>query len=211
MSRQLTAYLTAAIGAGLIAAVAVLSVRSQDPALAGIGLAAAIGVLAILTAGGRFGLGVLDPAWTLALLLRGRLGVADLLPLWAAQAVGALVFGALGRWVVDDLRQWSVIDQPDLAPAAVVVALVALVGSWVVVAVDAGRAPAAAAGLPALGGAAALPPPFAAAANPAALFALGVAGIADWEYVFFVTVAAFAGAVVGALTSPILEPTTASR
>jgi|GEM_PF-5844996 aquaporin Z len=211
MSRQLTAYLTAAIGAGVIAAVAVLSVRAQDPALAGVGLAAAIGLLAILTANGRFGLGVLDPAWTLALLLRGRLGVADLLPLWAAQAVGALVFGALARWVVDDLRQWSVIDQPDLAPAAVVVALIALVGSWVVVAVDGGRAPAAAAGLPALGGAAALPPPFAAAANPAALFALGVAGIAEWEYVFFVSIAAFGGAVIGALTSPILEPSTAGR
>ena len=208
MGRQLTAYLAAVVGAGVVAAMAVLSVRAQDPALAGVGLAAAVAVMAILTVGTRFGVGVLDPAWSLALMVRGRVRVGDLLPLWAAQAVGAVAFGALARWVVDDLRQWSIIEQPDIAPAAVVVAVVAFVGTWVALAVDARRAPAAATGLPALGVSAALPPTFAAAANPAALFALGVAGVAEWEYVFFVTLAAFAGAVLGALTGPILEPTT---
>lgn len=211
MGRQLTAYLAAAVGAGVVAAIAVLSVRAQDPALAGVGLAAAVAVMAILTVDTRFGVGVHDPAWALSLMIRGRLGVGDLLPIWAAQAVGAVAFGALARRVVDDLRQWSIIEQPDIAPAAVVVAIVAFVGTWVAVAVDARRAPAAAAGLPALGASAALPPTFAAAANPAALFALGVAGVAEWEYVFFVTVAAFAGAVVGALATPLLAPSTAER
>jgi hypothetical protein len=211
MRRQWTAYLAAVVGAGVVAAIAVLSVRAQDPALAGVGLAAAVAVMAILTVDTRFGVGVLDPAWSLSLMIRGRLRVGDLLPIWAAQAVGALAFGALARWLVDDLRQWSIIEQPDIVAAAVVVAIVAFVGSWLAVAVDARRAPAAAAGLPALGVGAALPPTFAAAANPAALFALGVAGVAEWEYVFFVAVAAFAGAVLGALATPILEPAPAER
>jgi glycerol uptake facilitator-like aquaporin len=208
MGRQLTAYLATVVGAGVVAAITVLSVRAQDPALAGVGLAAAVAVMAILTVDTRFGVGILDPAWSLSLMIRGRIRVADLLPLWAAQAVGAVAFGALARWLVDDLRQWSIIEQPDIAPAAVVVALLAFVGTWVAVAVDTRRVPAAAAGLPALGVSAALPPTFAAAANPAGLFALGVAGVAEWEYVFFVTVAAFAGAVLGALTTPIVQPTT---
>lgn len=211
MRRQWTAYLAAVVGAGVVAAIAVLSVRAQDPTLAGVGLAAAVAVMAILTVDTRFGVGVLDPAWSLSLMIRGRLRVGDLLPIWAAQAVGAVAFGALARWLVDDLRQWSIIEQPDIAPAAVVVAMVAFVGSWLAVAVDARRALAAAAGLPALGVSAALPPTFAAAANPAALFALGVAGVAEWEYVFFVAVAAFAGAVLGALATPILEPAPAER
>jgi glycerol uptake facilitator-like aquaporin len=211
MRQQWTAYLAAVVGAGVVAAITVLSVRAQDPALAGVGLAAAVAVMAILTVDTRFGVGVLDPAWALSLMVRGRLRVGDLLPLWAAQAVGAVAFGALARWLVDDLGQWSIIEQPDIAPAAVVVAIVAFVGAWVAVAVDARRAPAAAAGLPALGASAALPPTFAAAANPAALFALGVAGVAEWEYVFFVTVAAFAGAVLGALTTSVLEPTPAEQ
>jgi len=204
MSRLLAAYLTAAVGAGIVAAVTVLTVRAQDPALAGVGLAAAVGVLAVLTVDTRFGIGGIDPAWSLILLLRGRISVGDLLPLWAAQAVGAVALGALARWVVDDLRQWSIVEQPGIAPAAVVVALVALVGAWVALAVDGRRAPAPAAGLPALAASAALPPTFAAAANPAALFALGVAGVAEWDYVFFVTLAAFGGAVAGALTAPLL-------
>jgi hypothetical protein len=211
MSRLLAAYLTAAVGAGIVAAVTVLSVRAQDPALAGVGLAAAVGVLAVLTVDTRFGIGGIDPAWTLMLLLRGRIDVGDLLPVWAAQAVGAVALGALARWVVDDLRQWSIVEQPDIAPAAVVVALVALVGTWVALAVDGRRAPAPTAGLPALAGAAALPPTFAAAANPAALFALGVAGVAEWDYVFFVTLAAFGGAVLGAVTAPLLQSATAAE
>jgi glycerol uptake facilitator-like aquaporin len=188
-----------------------LSVRAQDPALAGVGLAAAVGVLAVLTVDTRFGIGGIDPAWTLMLLLRGRIDVGDLLPVWAAQAVGTVALGALARWVVDDLRQWSIVEQPDIAPAAVVVALVALVGTWVALAVDGRRAPAPTAGLPALAGAAALPPTFAAAANPAALFALGVAGVAEWDYVFFVTLAAFGGAVLGAVTAPLLQSATAAE
>jgi glycerol uptake facilitator-like aquaporin len=193
--------LAAGLASGLVAAVAVLSVRAQDAALAGLGLAATIGLLAILTRATPATVGSVDPAWTLALLLRGRIRPADLLPTWAAQAVGAVAAGALAGWIVDDLRQWSIIDQPEVVPAAIVVALVALAGAWTATAAATDRAPVAACGLPAVGAAAALPPTFAAAANPAALFALGVSGVAEWEYVFFTTLAGFGGAVVGSLVA----------
>lgn len=195
--------LLAAVASGIVAGVAVLSVRAKDPALAGLGLAAAVGLLSILTRQAPATVGAVDPAWTLALLLRGKVGPSELLPIWAAQAVGAVAFGALAGWVVDDLRQWTIIEQPDLVPAAVVVAMAALAGAWIAIAAAGGQAPAAACGLPALGVAAALPPSFAAAANPAALFALGVAGVADWEYVFFTTLAAFGGAVLGSLVAAL--------
>lgn len=204
-------YLAAVAGAGVVAGVSVLSVRTQDPALAGVAIAAVVGVMAILAAGGPLGIGAVDPAWTLALLVGRRVGIADLLPVWAAQAVGAVALGALARWVVDELPPWAVVEQPDVAPAAVVVALVALVGSWVALTAEAGRASPVAAGLPALGAGAALPPTFAAAANPAALFALGVAGVAAWDYVFFTALAAFGGAVLGAITVPVFAPTAARR
>jgi aquaporin Z len=204
-------YLTAVAGAGVVAGVTVASVRTQDPALAGVAIAAAVGLLAILTAAGPLGVAAVDPAWTLALLVRRRVGIADLLPIWAAQAVGAVAFAALARWVVDELPAWSVVEQPDVAPAAVLVGLAGLVGSWVAIGVDAGRAAPIALGLPALVAAVALPPTFAAGANPAGLFALGVGGVAEWDYVFFTAVAAFGGAVLGAITAPIFAGTTAER
>jgi aquaporin Z len=206
MARELLGYLTAAIAAGVVSGLAVLSVRTQDPTLAGLGIAAVVGLAAVLTVGGRLGIGAVDPAWALALLVRRRIEVADLLPIWAAQAIGAVAFGALARWVVDDLQPSAIAEQPDVAPTAVVLALIGLLGAWVALAADAGRAAPIAAGLPALGASTALSPTFAAAANPAALFALGVSGVADWDYVFFAAVAAFAGALVGAITAPLLRP-----
>jgi aquaporin Z len=211
MARELLGYLTAAIAAGIVAGLAVLSVRTQDPALAGLGIAATVGLGAVLTVGGRIGIGAVDPAWALALLVRRRIELADLLPIWAAQAIGAVACGALARWIVDDLQPWAVVEQPDVAPAAVVLALIGLLGAWVALAADAGRTAPVAAGLPALGASTALPPTFAAAANPAALFALGVGGVADWDYVFFAAVAAFVGALVGAITAPLLRPVAAEH
>jgi glycerol uptake facilitator-like aquaporin len=169
-----------------------------------VGIAATVAIMAVVTAGGRLGIGACDPAWMLALLIRRRVGLGDLLPVWAAQAVGAVAFGALARQVVDELPPWSVVEQPKVAPAVVVLAIVAVAGAWVVLTVDAGRAAPIAAGLPALGAAAVVAPTFAAAANPAALFALGVAGVAEWTYVFFATLAALGGAVLGAVTVPLL-------
>jgi aquaporin Z len=204
-------YLAAVAGAGVVAGVSVVSIRTQDPALAGIAIAAAVAVLAVLAVGSSLGIAAVDPAWTLALLVRRRIGIADLLPIWAAQAVGAVALGALARWVVDELPAWSVVEQPDVVPAAAVLALVGLVSSWTAIAADSARASAVATGLPALVAGAAVPPTFAAAANPAALFALGVGGVAEWGYVFFTALAAFGGAVLGAISVPMFAPATAQR
>lgn len=193
--------------------VTVVTARATDPATAVLAVAAAslLAVLGLRRLDRSAGtLGLLDPAWALALLVRRRLPGVALVPAWAASIVGGLVGGLLGSVVVDRLPRLLVQDQPDLVVAGVVLAVAGVASgwtaSWADVAAD-GRSAAearAAAGstvLPAVSGAAAVPALFVGAANPAVLFAVGVAGQADWTYVTVavtsLTVAVVVTAVLG--------------
>lgn len=185
----------------------VLGLRTLDPAVALLALAATVAALATLVARiGPGSLGLLDPAWSLSLLLRGRVPVWDLLPTWAAHAVGAAGAGLLGSTLVDDLPVRSPSAEPDLLPALVVLATAAVLGAWLAAHADEQRAVPAVAGLPTIAAGVVLPAAFVAAVNPAALFGLGVAGVAGWTYVFFTALTIVAAAVLAGLTYRLLAP-----
>ncbi|MGH3497441.1 MAG: hypothetical protein ACRDP1_08255 [Nocardioidaceae bacterium] len=201
-------YLRSAVLVGWITFATVVATRAADPIDGAVASAAAVAVACALAArsGSKDDLALLNPAWSLAALLRGRLRITDLLPLWAAAAVGGLLLGMAGAAVVHRLPALSVTNRPDLLPAGVVLAVAGFVTAWLVT--SASQSPALLVWAPALTtlvGAALLGGPFAAALNPAVLFGGGVAGIVDWTYAFVMTVVLLATALIGALASRYLD------
>ena len=136
----------------------------------------------------------MDPAWSLTLLVQSRLAPVELLPLWAAQGVGALVGGLAGRELLDRLPQQVPADVPDGVVAVGMVGLAALLGSWLVAA----RSPRATLGLPTLVASAVLPAAATGALNPGVLVAVGLTGLASWTYVLAASLAVAVAAVAGA-------------
>ena len=192
---------------GALTATAVLSVRAADAASALGGLAAATAFGAwCLSHQGASGLAVLNPSWAVALLLRRRLSAGSVLPAWAAAAVGALAFSVLGGWLIRDLPQLTMQDQPPLLPASLVLLLAGVTSAWAAVVGEAPATTALLVAAPVLIAGTALPPAYSAAANPAVLFGLGVAGVASWTYVYVSAIALLAGGVLGGLTATVVVP-----
>lgn len=208
-------HLVAAALVAQLSLVTVVTARAADPATAVLAIAAA-SLIAVLglgrldppSRGVPGALGLLDPAWSLALLVRRRLPATALVPAWAASIVGALVGGLLGGIVVARLPRLLVQDQPDLVAAGIVLGAVGVGSCWTVLWADraAGgksaaeaRAAAGTTALPAISATAALPAVFVGAANPAVLFAVGVSGQADWSYVLVAALCLTAAVVVTAV------------
>jgi aquaporin Z len=57
--------------------------------------------MAMIYAGGHISGGHYNPAVTLAVLVRGRIGIRDVVGYWITQVVGAVIAGALARAVVN--------------------------------------------------------------------------------------------------------------
>jgi aquaporin Z len=64
-------------------------------------LAAGAILMAMIYAGGHISGGHYNPAVTLAVLVRGRIGIRDVVGYWITQVVGAVIAGALARAVVN--------------------------------------------------------------------------------------------------------------
>lgn len=64
-------------------------------------LAAGSSLIAMIYAGGHISGGHYNPAVTLAVLVRGRIGIRDVVGYWITQVVGAVIAGALARAVVN--------------------------------------------------------------------------------------------------------------
>lgn len=197
----------AAVTAALTTAVAAWALRATDPATA----VAAVAVVAVASAWlARFhdtastpGLGLTGPTPLVALALVGRSPVATALPVVAAQVVGAVAAGAAVGAL--DLPGGALVwDQPTLLTAGVLSVLVGLVGAWATLAADAGPV-AWTAATPVTAGAL-LGVGLAAAAHPAAVLGLAVAGALDWPVALVSAVAVLAGAAIGTFVVSWVSP-----
>jgi len=94
--------------------------------------------------------------------------------------------------------------QPDLIPAAIVLAVAGALNAWAVAAPAGAATRSLLATAPVLLAATALPPAFTGAVNPAVLFGLGVAGVASWTYVYVGALAVLAGSIAGGFTAGLV-------
>lgn len=198
----------AAIFGAVITFTSALALRAPDATVAVAAMAAItafVAWLAVLhSAEDSSGLALTSPAAALTLLAVRRAPGSALLPLIAAQVVGAVAggFAALGL----DAQLGGALTWPEPSPVGVgvSVAVLGIVLAWVILVVDGGESPFWTAIGPIVA-AAALGVGFAAALNPAVAVGLATAGILSWTTAGIAAVvgllAAFVGAyVIGAVT-----------
>jgi len=151
------------------------------------------------------GLSLTSPAAAVTLAAVRRTPASTLLPLFAAQIVGAVAagFAALGL----DSQLGGTLTWTDPSPVAVGVgvAFLGLLASWTVLVVD-GDQSAAWAGLGPVASAAALGVGLAAALNPAVVVGLATAGIIGWVTAGIAAGVGLVAAFVGAYVIGILTP-----
>jgi hypothetical protein len=192
----------AALASACVSVVVVLASKAADPVASPLAAAGVVGALAIVSSGlGKGGLAVVDPLWTLVLLLRGSVDVWSLLPLLAAQAIGAWPPGSPPGYLVEDLPVLSLEPEPTLSVLAVICAVAGLLVGLLVVAADDGSAPRVVLALPVMV-AVVVPVWTARAAGLAPVFAGGVAGVSAWTDVLVASLALAAAVVAGAQCRP---------
>ena len=151
------------------------------------------------------GLALSSPAAALTLAAVRRTPASNLLPLLAAQIVGAVTagFAALGL----DRQLGGALTWIDPSPVAVGVgvAFLGLLASWTVLAIDGGETTAWA-GLGPVVSASALGVGLAAALNPAVVVGLATAGIIGWTTAGIAAGAGLAAAFAGAYVIGIFTP-----
>jgi glycerol uptake facilitator-like aquaporin len=151
------------------------------------------------------GLALSNPAVALTLVAVRRFPASSVLPLLAAQVVGAVLggFAALGL----DSSLGGALTWSDPTPLAtgVIVGFLGLLAAWVTLAIDGGESTAWAA-VPPLTSAAALGVGMTAALNPAVVLGLATAGAVSWITAGIAAgaglIAAFAGAYLVNLVTP---------
>lgn len=203
---------TAALGGFLLTATVVVGLRAADAAIT-VGAFALVTVL--LTWYARWGsndagsaLAVTNPIAALALVSVKRLAAADLLPVVAAQVVGAVVAGGLGLLTEDVLGEPLVWTAPTVLVTLVVAVLAGAVATWATLAVDADGPVALAAAAPVVAGAGASLV-LVAVAHPAVLVGLAVTGLVDLTTAGFGIAAALLTSLVAARTVSVLVPRSA--
>ncbi len=199
----------AALLAAITTFVAALALRAPDATLAVLAVAAVAVLttwLAVLhSTDDESGLALTSPAAAVTLALVGRRPAALLLPIIAAQVVGA-VLGGLAALGLDDRLGGSLVwSEPTRVATGVVVALLAILASWVLLAIDGGEHPAWAAVPPLLAGAS-LGVGLAVALNPAAVLGLATAGLLSWTTAAIVAGVGVIVAAVGAYAIALVTP-----
>lgn len=195
-------FLTAILGAVL---------TGSDFAPLGIGAA----LVALVYAGGHISGAHYNPAVSVAVVLRGRLPLAELAPYIGAQLLGALAAYLLSLGIFGDkLDQLpSGLDLSGAVMAALLAEIVftfALV--WVVLNVATSRDHPVnsfyglAIGAIVTAGAFAVGSVSGAAFNPAVTFALTVAGVFEWKWMWLYLLAQFVGGALAGLAFRWVEP-----
>jgi glycerol uptake facilitator-like aquaporin len=199
----------AAILAALTTFVAALALRAADPTLAVLAVAV-FGVLVTWIAGlhstdEESGLALTSPAAALALALVGRRSTSTILPLIAAQVVGAVIGGFAALSLDDRLGDTLVFTEPGKVITGVVVGVLAIVGAWVLFAID-GQVHEAYASVPTILTGASLPLGLTTALNPAAIIGIATANLVPWDIALIAAAAAMLGSAVGAYTMTLVAP-----
>lgn len=189
---------------------AALALRAPDAAVA-------VGAVAVVTAFIAWlaalhstevtsGLALTSPAAALTLVAVRRTRAGDLLPLIAAQVVGAVAGGFAALGLDKSLGGALVWTDPSPWAVGIVIGFVGLLTSWVVLAVDGGETTAWIALSP-LASAAALGVGLTAGANPAVVVGLATAGVISWLTAGIAAGAGLIAAVVGAYLIGAVTPT----
>ena len=197
----------AAILAALTTFVAALALRAPDATVAVLAVAAMAVVVTWLaglhTTEEESGLALTSPAAALALTLVGRANRAAILPLVAAQVVGAVIGGLAANGLDSRLGDTLVFTQPARLVTGIVVGVLAIIGTWVLFAID-GAVNEAYAAVPPILSAAALPLGFTTALNPAVIIGIATASLVPWSVALIAAGAGLVGALIGAYTMPVV-------
>ncbi|MGI9085347.1 MAG: hypothetical protein ACR2FE_08625 [Aeromicrobium sp.] len=199
----------AAILAAITTFVAALALRAPDATLAVLAVAA-VAVLTtwlatLHTTEDESGLALSNPAAAVTLVLVGRGSSAYLLPVIAAQVVGA-VLGGLAALGLDDRLGGSLVwSDPTRVTTGVVVAVLAILAAWVFLAIDGGEH-AAWAALPAVLAGSSLGVGLAVALNPAAVIGLATAGLVSWTVAGIAAGVGLVGSAIGAYAITLVTP-----
>ncbi len=205
-------YLAEFIGT-LLFVTAIFGVVLSQSDLAPLGIGAAL--TALVYAGGHISGAHFNPAISVAALIRGRLPLADLGPYVAAQLLGGLGAYLLSLGMFgDELDALPAgLDLDGVVIAAFVAELVFTFAlAWVVLNTATSRDHPVnsfyglAIGLTVTAGAIAVGSISGAAFNPAVVFALTVAGILQWKWIWLYLLAQLIGAALAGLAFRALEP-----
>jgi aquaporin Z len=167
--------------------------------------------MVMVYAGGHISGAHYNPAISLAVLIRRRLGAADLLPYWAAQLLGALLAALVGMWLLD-IPSASALSGDRIWQVLIVEFLFTFALAWVVLNVATSKDHPSndfyglAIGFTVTAGAFAIGPISGAAFNPAVVFGLAVTGMVSWSSIWVYLLATLAGGSLGALTFAAVNP-----
>lgn len=199
----------AALLAAITTFVAALALRAPDATLAVLAVAAVAVLttwLAVLhSTDDESGIALTSPAAAVTLALVGRRPAALLLPIIAAQVVGAVLGGLAALGLDDELGGSLVWSEPTRVATGVVVAVLAILAAWVLLAIDGGEHPAWAA-VPSLLAGASLGVGLAVALNPAAVLGLATAGLLSWTTAGIVAGVGVIASAVGAYAIALVTP-----
>ena len=199
----------AAILAAISTFVAALALRAPDATVAVLAVAAVCvlttWIATLHTTEDESGLALASPAAAVTLWLVGRRSAGYLLPIIAAQVVGAVLGGLAALGLDDRLGGTLVWSDPTFIGTGVVVAVLSILAAWVVLAIDGGEHAAWAVVPPVLAGAA-LGVGLAAALNPAVVAGLAVAGLVSWTTAAIAAGAALIAAAIGAYAISLVTP-----
>jgi hypothetical protein len=199
----------AALLAAITTFVAALALRAPDATLAVLAVAA-VSVLTtwmatLHTTEEESGIALTSPAAAVTLTLVGRRSPTFLLPLIAAQVLGA-VLGGLAALGLDGRLGGSLVwSEPTRVVTGIVVAVLAVLAAWVLLAIDGGEHAAWAAMPPMLAGAS-LGVGLAVALNPAAVLGLATAGLVSWTIAGIAAGAGLVASAVGAYAITLVTP-----
>jgi aquaporin Z len=176
-------------------------------------LAAGATLMVMIYAGGHISGGHYNPAVTMAVLVRGRIGIGDAVAYWIAQVVGGVIAGVLARAVVNPatVKTLTLTGHTEAA-AAVVELLITFALCYVVLNVATSRDQPGnsffglAIGFTVAAGAFAVGGISGGAFNPAVTLGAATAGLFAWSTIWVYLVVQLGAGVAAALAFRALNP-----
>jgi aquaporin Z len=176
-------------------------------------LAAGASLMAMIYAGGHISGGHYNPAVTLAVLVRGRIGIREVVGYWITQVVGAVIAGALARAVVNPAAVKTLaLSGHTEAATAVVEVLITFALCYVVLNVATSKDQAnngffgLAIGFTVVGGAFAVGGISGGVFNPAVALGGATAGMFAWSTIWVYIVVQLVAGIVAGLAFRALNP-----
>jgi aquaporin Z len=202
-------YLTEFIGTFFLVFTICAAVLSAQP-LAPLAIGAMLATM--IFAGGHISGGHFNPAVSVAVYIRGRLALSDLLPYIAAQLAGALVAAAAARFVVNEKPTAFSVTGRDLVAAFIAEALITFALAYVVLNVATSKDHpnnsfyGLAIGFVVFAGAVAVGNVSGGAFNPAVGLGVVAGGLASWSMLWVYVVATLIGGAGAGYAFRFLNP-----